>query len=115
MRIWGHGLESLQVYCFDFVDNKGDPVNTPRGWKLFTADNLMPSQQLRSMEAAFQVKEEDLRPGVEKYVVSEGRRCRICIPGQADGIITIPRRDHGSEVQLSLSSQLLRLLGASFL
>jgi hypothetical protein len=28
MHIWGHGLDSMGIYCFDFVDRECDPTNT---------------------------------------------------------------------------------------
>jgi hypothetical protein len=101
MRIWGHGLESMGLYCFDFVDHKCHPVNTPSGWKLFTiADSrtLLPAQRLLSMEVAMGVQEKDILPGREKYAVPEGLRCRISIPHQDDVIVTIPRRVHDPQV-----------------
>lgn len=107
MRIWGHGLDSMEMYCFDFVDHKCHPVNTPSGWKLFTipdARNLIPLQQLLSMEVAMGVKEGDILPGEEKYAVTEGLSCRISIPHQGDVIVTIPRRVHGPQVAYQQST-----------
>jgi hypothetical protein len=97
MRIWGKGLEAEETYCFDFVNSNGHPVNTPQGWKIVTVpgvDDIIPSQAVLSVEAAFGVKARDLCAGEEKYVVPEGLCCRISIPNQRSVTVTIPRRAH---------------------
>ena|ERR1700722_18414210 len=96
MRIWGKNLEATKMYCFDFINDQNQPVNMPAGWKIVTVprpcDFMLPLDVL-SMEAAFGVQSEDIRPGQEKFMVPEGIRLRISIPNKPSVMITFPCRD----------------------
>jgi hypothetical protein len=96
MRIWGEGMKALNLYCFDFVDDECNPVNTPPGWILTTVHDSMPSTRVASMEECMGpmgTGQTDIRPGEEKYTVHEGLRIRISIPRQGGVMVEIPRRE----------------------
>ncbi|KAM6504282.1 hypothetical protein JOM56_001225 [Amanita muscaria] len=51
IRVWGGGLESLDRYCFDFVNSQGQYIPTPDDVKIYNvATVFQPSVQILSME-----------------------------------------------------------------
>jgi hypothetical protein len=39
-RLWDKGMETLKDFCFDFVDNDGNPVDNPAGIKVYAPTSL---------------------------------------------------------------------------
>jgi hypothetical protein len=104
MRVWDQGRGSKTLSCFDFLNQDGQPVNTPAGWKIFSfpSDEAMPNEQLLSIEVSMGMKEEDISPGNEKYAVPEGMRCRISIPHRKCGLRVVHAQSTTSEFSASV-------------
>ena len=84
----------------DFVQTStGEPVNSPFEFELFAIPNpkrawLEPGAggQLRSFERGFRIKQEDILPGEEKWLLQDGQSCLLRRPGMKDLVFTVPIR-----------------------
>ncbi len=80
----------------DFVrTDTGKPVNSPFQYELWrTADVLSarPSARLTSMERTWGIKQKDIDPGEEKFLLRDGMTCVLKRPGCKDLRFTVPVR-----------------------
>ena len=86
----------------DFVHSAtGKSVNSPFKFELYAVLNpkfawLCPGGSsggpLRSVERCFSVKQKDIRPGVEKWVLQDGQTCVLKRPGMKSVRFTVPIR-----------------------
>ena len=93
LRMWP-GAASTREFCLDYVYAK-DPkasVNKPPGYKLtiHVPGGATPwlgvgRQPLHSLEASFGIRDEDIIPGEERFVVLEGMVCSLEYPEQDIG------------------------------
>ncbi|CDO71687.1 hypothetical protein BN946_scf184915.g31 [Trametes cinnabarina] len=94
-------------YFLDFVDTEtGQPVNSPFEHELWgIPDPVTPhlsvpcSGKLRSVERAFGIKQEDIYPGEEKYLLRDGLTCLLTRPGKKPVRFTIPVRREKNVVE----------------
>ncbi|KAI9060941.1 hypothetical protein FKP32DRAFT_1594940 [Trametes sanguinea] len=93
------GSISAAEYCMDFIDSAtGEPVNSPFEFELWGVSDPdtpwlgMPSQQLRSIERTHGIKQEDIRPGHEKFILRDGLTCVLIRPGKPGVRFTVPVR-----------------------
>ncbi|KAI9062945.1 hypothetical protein FKP32DRAFT_1628462 [Trametes sanguinea] len=94
------GALSASEYCMDFVDSAtGEPVNSPFEHELWSVPNpdtpwlSMPMVgKLRSAERNHGIKQEDIRPGEEKYFLRDGQTCVLMRPGKRPVRFTVPVR-----------------------
>ncbi|KAF7760348.1 hypothetical protein Agabi119p4_11024 [Agaricus bisporus var. burnettii] len=82
IRMWGTNLEQNHEYCIDFVETAtSKPENSPFKYELWAVPNKRtpwlpsPTQRLSSLERCFGVKEKDIKPGEEKFLLMEGTAC----------------------------------------
>ncbi|KAI0633596.1 hypothetical protein C8Q77DRAFT_1115827 [Trametes polyzona] len=91
-------------YCMDFIDTAtGEPVNSPFEFELWAVPNpetpwlsLPVVGKLHSIERSYGLKQEDIRPGAEKFVLRDGLTCMLSRPGKRPVRFTVPvrRRDN---------------------
>ncbi|KAI9062949.1 hypothetical protein FKP32DRAFT_1592917 [Trametes sanguinea] len=94
------GALSASEYCMDFVDSAtGEPVNSPFEHELWSVPNpdtpwlSMPMVgKLQSAERNHGIKQEDIRPGEEKYFLRDGQTCVLMCPGKRPVRFTVPIR-----------------------
>ncbi|KAL7279563.1 hypothetical protein ACG7TL_005962 [Trametes sanguinea] len=96
------GSISAAEYCLDFVDTaSGEPVNSPFEFELWgIPDPDTPwlgtsiSMKLRSMEQSHGIKQKDILPGHEKFLLRDGQTCALIRPGKPKIRFTVPVRKH---------------------
>ncbi|KAI8973979.1 hypothetical protein BD414DRAFT_498761 [Trametes punicea] len=83
----------------DFVDSAtGEPVNSPFEYELWGVPDpetpwAMPMcGRLRSIERAHGIKQEDILPGEERFVLRDGQTCMLMRPGKKSLRFTVPVR-----------------------
>ncbi|KAH9890099.1 hypothetical protein C8Q73DRAFT_150782 [Cubamyces lactineus] len=94
------GSISAAEYCLDFVDSaSGEPVNSPFEFELRGIPNpdtpwlSMPvTQQMRSIERIHGIKQGDILPGHEKFILRDGQTCVLIRPGMPKVQFTVPVR-----------------------
>ncbi|KAJ8474700.1 hypothetical protein ONZ51_g7039 [Trametes cubensis] len=94
------GSISAAEYCLDFVDSAtGEPVNSPFEFELWAVENpetpwlSMPvTMQMRSIEYAHGIKQADILPGHEKFILRDGLTCVLIRPGKPKIQFTVPVR-----------------------
>ncbi|OSD01895.1 hypothetical protein PYCCODRAFT_1478080 [Trametes coccinea BRFM310] len=93
------GSISAAEYCMDFVVTEtGQPVNSPFEFELWAiphpdATHLTPfTGQLMSIERAHGIKQEDILPGEEKFILRDGLTCLLRRPGKKPVRFTVPTR-----------------------
>ncbi|KAH9854436.1 hypothetical protein C2E23DRAFT_775856 [Lenzites betulinus] len=94
------GSFSAAEYCMDFVESAtGKPVNSPFEFELWGIPNLEAPWlsipmcgQLRSIEKAHGIKQKDIRPGEEKFILRDGQTCVLKRPGKRPFRFTVPIR-----------------------
>ncbi|KAL7281880.1 hypothetical protein ACG7TL_003346 [Trametes sanguinea] len=93
------GSISAAEYCMDFVVTEtGQPVNSPFEFELWAiphpdAPHLTPfTGQLMSIERAHGIKQEDILPGEEKFILRDGLTCLLRRPGKKPVRFTVPTR-----------------------
>ncbi|KAI9059093.1 hypothetical protein FKP32DRAFT_1580613, partial [Trametes sanguinea] len=93
------GSISAAEYCMDFVVTAtGQPVNSPFEFELWAvphpdAPHLTPfTGRLWSIEHAHGIKQENILPGEEKFVLRDGLTCLLRRPGQKAIRFTVPTR-----------------------
>ncbi|KAL1950998.1 hypothetical protein VTO73DRAFT_147 [Trametes versicolor] len=94
------GSLSAAEYCLDFVDSAtGKPVNSPFEYELWGVPDpdapwlSMPiTAKLRSIERGHGIKQKDIRPGAEKFVLRDGQTCVLMRPGKRPARFTVPLR-----------------------
>ncbi|OSC98175.1 hypothetical protein PYCCODRAFT_1418180 [Trametes coccinea BRFM310] len=103
------GSLSAAEYCLDFVDSaSGEPVNSPFEFELWgIPDPDTPwlgvpiSMELSSMERSHGIKQEDILPGHEKFLLRDGQTCVLIRPGKPRVRFTVPVRRHPDTVQVA--------------
>ncbi|KAJ2975546.1 hypothetical protein NUW54_g11716 [Trametes sanguinea] len=101
------GSLSAAEYCLDFVDSaSGEPVNSPFEYELWGVPNpdtpwlSMPiTQKMRSIEHTHGIKQADILPGHEKFILRDGQTCVLIRPGQPNIRFTVPVRRHPDALQ----------------
>ncbi|KAL7280687.1 hypothetical protein PYCCODRAFT_1432596 [Trametes coccinea BRFM310] len=94
------GSISAAEYCMDFIDSAtGEPVNSPFEYELWVVPDPdtpwlgMPMcQQMRSIERIHGIKQEDILPGHEKFILRDGLTCVLNRPGKPGVRFTVPVR-----------------------
>ncbi|KAI0355448.1 hypothetical protein OH77DRAFT_1480059 [Trametes cingulata] len=94
------GSLSAAEYCLDFVHSaSGEPVNSPFEFELWGVPDpetpwlSMPmTQRIRSIEHTHGVKQEDVLPGHEKFILRDGLTCVLVRPGKPKIRFTVPVR-----------------------
>ncbi|KAI0326903.1 hypothetical protein GY45DRAFT_1258042 [Cubamyces sp. BRFM 1775] len=94
------GSISAAEYCMDFVDStSGEPVNSPFKFELWGVPDpdtpwlSMPiTMRMRSIENARGIKQEDILPGHEKFILRDGLTCVLIRPGKPKIQFTVPVR-----------------------
>ncbi|KAJ8455435.1 hypothetical protein ONZ51_g12458 [Trametes cubensis] len=94
------GSISAAEYCLDFVDSaSGEPVNSPFKFELWGIPDpetpwlSMPmTQEMRSIERIHGIKQGDILPGHEKFILRDGQTCVLIRPGQPKVLFNVPIR-----------------------
>ena len=94
------GSISAAEYCMDFVDSaSGEPVNSPFEFELWGVPDpdtpwlSMPiTMQMRSIENSHGIKQEDILPGHEKFILRDGLTCVLIRPGKPKIQFKVPVR-----------------------
>lgn len=84
----------------DFIDSAtGEPVNSPFEYELWGIPNpdtpwlsFPICGQLRSIEYAHGIKQKDILPGAEKFILRDGQTCVLARPGKRSIRFTVPVR-----------------------
>ncbi|KZT11299.1 uncharacterized protein LAESUDRAFT_747054 [Laetiporus sulphureus 93-53] len=99
LRIWGKGMEDEHYYCLDFVDKDTlQAVNMPSDFKLYTVPPMDSwwrphfGGQMFSLESEFQVPQQELKAGEEKFLLSEGDCIRLSRKGAKELYVNVPIR-----------------------
>ncbi|KAH9890100.1 hypothetical protein C8Q73DRAFT_793446 [Cubamyces lactineus] len=103
------GSISAAEYCLDFVDSaSGEPVNSPFEFELWGVPNpetpwlSMPiTMRMRSIENAHGIRQEDILPGHEKFILRDGLTCVLIRPGKPKIQFTVPVRKLPEQPQAS--------------
>ncbi|KAI9061180.1 hypothetical protein FKP32DRAFT_1678509 [Trametes sanguinea] len=103
------GSLSAAEYCLDFVDSaSGEPVNSPFEFELWGVPNpatpwltVQIAQKMRSIERAHGIKQTDILPGHEKFILRDGQTCVLIRPGQPNIRFTVPVRRHPDALQVA--------------
>ncbi|PIL31361.1 hypothetical protein GSI_06060 [Ganoderma sinense ZZ0214-1] len=93
------GSLGAREYCMDFVlTSTGEPVNSPFKFDLWTVPSTTTpwlggmSMRVYSMEKRYGHRDEDIVPGVEKFLLRDGQTCLLRRPGHRDLRFTVPIR-----------------------
>ncbi|EIW63827.1 uncharacterized protein TRAVEDRAFT_41255 [Trametes versicolor FP-101664 SS1] len=93
------GSLSAAEYCLDFVDAAGKPVNSPFEFELWGVPDpdapwlSMPAPgKLWSIEHTFGIKQQEIPPGAEKFILRDGQTCMLMRPGKRPLRFTVPLR-----------------------
>ncbi|EIW63833.1 uncharacterized protein TRAVEDRAFT_67814 [Trametes versicolor FP-101664 SS1] len=94
------GSISAAEYCLDFVESAtGKAVNSPFKFELWAIPNpdtpwlsFQICGQLRSIEHAHGIKQKDILPGAEKFILRDGQTCVLVRPGKRSIRFTVPVR-----------------------
>ncbi|KAI9060940.1 hypothetical protein FKP32DRAFT_1577035 [Trametes sanguinea] len=94
------GSISAAEYCMDFIDSStGEPVNSPFEFELWGVPDPdtpwlgMPiCQRMYSIERIHGIKQEDILPGHEKFILRDGLTCALIRPGKQGVRFTVPVR-----------------------
>ncbi|KAI0639080.1 hypothetical protein C8Q77DRAFT_1163273 [Trametes polyzona] len=94
------GSISAAEYCMDFVETAtGKAVNSPFEYELWGVPNpdmahitMTMTGKLRSIERAHGIKQEDILPGAERFVLRDGQSCLLKRPGKDPVMFTVPLR-----------------------
>ncbi|KAI0326910.1 hypothetical protein GY45DRAFT_1258057 [Cubamyces sp. BRFM 1775] len=94
------GSISAAEYCMDFVDSaSGEPVNSPFEFELWGVPDpdtpwlSMPiTMRMRSIENVHGIKQEDILPGHEKFILRDGLTCVLIRPGKPKIQFQVPVR-----------------------
>ncbi|TFK78043.1 hypothetical protein K466DRAFT_607384 [Polyporus arcularius HHB13444] len=92
------GCALAREYCLDFVDTRtGVPVNSPFQYELWGVPNSglsfgVGATPITNLESAFGVRQEDISPGHEKFLLTDGQTCLLRRPGHKDVRFTVPIR-----------------------
>lgn len=100
------------MWCFDFVDETGNRINKPDGWKLFTVPDeygFNEAQAVPSIAAAAGLKIDpawNLPPSTEYFMLSDGTVFSVEIPGRRSVKITM-------STTMSIRKSVVRVAGVS--
>ncbi|CDO72298.1 hypothetical protein BN946_scf184970.g150 [Trametes cinnabarina] len=94
------GSVSAAEYCLDFVDSAtGEPVNSPFEFELWGVPDpdtpwlSMPiAGQMHSIERVHGIKQQDILPGHEKFILRDGLTCVLVRPGKPKIRFKVPVR-----------------------
>ncbi|KAI9057207.1 hypothetical protein FKP32DRAFT_1762474 [Trametes sanguinea] len=93
------GSISAAEYCMDFVVTAtGQPINSPFEYELWAiphpdAPHLTPlTGRLKSIERAHGIKQEDILPGEERFILRDGLTCLLRRTGKKPVRFTVPTR-----------------------
>lgn len=108
IRVWGGGLDSFQLFSFDFVNKDGKYIRTPDDVKIYSvATGFTPCLEVHSIEKSlaladpknsptslrnYRRDESKFDPNWETYVIPEGTLLRIVQRNQPDRFLQIPIR-----------------------
>ncbi|TFK86407.1 hypothetical protein K466DRAFT_152709 [Polyporus arcularius HHB13444] len=87
-----------QQYCLDFVNSEtGEPVNSPFEFELWAVHapswmGLVVPKKIVSQEEAYGIRLEDIKPGLESFVLRDGMACLLKRPGHRDVRFVVPIR-----------------------
>ncbi|KAI0639053.1 hypothetical protein C8Q77DRAFT_1222394 [Trametes polyzona] len=87
-------------FCLDFVETAtGKAVNSPFEYELWGVENpeiwwLTSTMvgRIQSAEVAHGIKQEDILPGEERFVLRDGQSCMLVRPGKRSLFFTVPIR-----------------------
>ncbi|KAI0639073.1 hypothetical protein C8Q77DRAFT_1163255 [Trametes polyzona] len=87
-------------YCMDFVETAtGKAVNSPFEYELWGVPNpdmshmtMTMTGKLQSIERSHGIKQEDILPGAERFVLRDGQTCVLQRPGKLPVMFTVPLR-----------------------
>ncbi len=97
------GSPSFRQYCLDFVETSTHrPVNSPFDFELWaigshTSPNVCGPVRLRSLESTFGYALQDIAPGQEKFVLTDGMTCLLTRPGHKPVRFTVPSRRYATD------------------
>ncbi|KAI0676673.1 hypothetical protein C8Q78DRAFT_1179509 [Trametes maxima] len=111
------GAFSDRQYCLDFVDTEsGKPVNSPFEYELWAIPDpeapwlsLPMSGKLHSIECAHGIRQKDILPGHEKFILRDGQTCVLIRPGKRSLRFTVPVREVEPDVKVDESMDVLNL------
>ncbi|VDB84536.1 unnamed protein product [Peniophora sp. CBMAI 1063] len=100
IRLHGTGLSSHKAFTLDIIyTSTGQAVNSVTAgielWGSVNPDNphaLVFKEKLRPLELIFGIKDRDINPGQENFMVTEGSACVLKRSGKRDVYFTIPER-----------------------
>ncbi|KAI0639071.1 hypothetical protein C8Q77DRAFT_1029671, partial [Trametes polyzona] len=103
------GSVSAAEYCMDFVETAtGKAVNSPFEYELYGVENpemwwLTSTMvgRIQSIEAAHGIKQEDILPGEERFVLRDGQSCMLVRPREKPVFFTVPMRGRPGVVDMS--------------
>ncbi|OSC98173.1 hypothetical protein PYCCODRAFT_1447577 [Trametes coccinea BRFM310] len=109
------GSISAAEYCLDFVDSaSGEPVNSPFEFELWGIPDpdapwlgIPITMQLRSMEQSHGIKQADILPGHEKFLLRDGQTCVLIRPGKPKVRFTVPVRKHPDTPQARAEDEIV--------
>ncbi|KAH9896424.1 hypothetical protein C8Q73DRAFT_685387 [Cubamyces lactineus] len=98
------GSISAAEFCIEFVHTAtGKAVNSPFPYELWSVPSPAMSGlsvpmvgRLKSAECAFGIRQEDILPGEEKFLLCDGQTCRLKRPGKRLLRFTVPIRQRQS-------------------
>ncbi|KAI0759385.1 hypothetical protein BD413DRAFT_276255 [Trametes elegans] len=100
------GSVAASEYCLDFVVTAtGQPVNSPFEFQLIAGPGPMvplgtaPKVTLRPLECAFGIREDQIPPGEEKFLLRDGQICTLRRPGHRDVRFKVPMRKRPEPVE----------------
>lgn len=96
------GAQDIGEYCMDIVrTDTGQPVNSPFAFELWAVDDLdapwlsitLGGMRTDSLERRHGIAQDDIEPGAEKFLLSEGQDYLLKRPGYRDLRFKAPLRD----------------------
>ena len=98
IRLWDGSLQQYRLYCFDLYDlSERTAVNLPHDYKIyktppgtFTIDDMC--AEVTSWEVNWGVSAEEIRPGQERFAVTEGSYLALLRPGKPLFFFMLPTR-----------------------
>lgn len=93
------GQYAMRLWSMDFVlTATGEPVNSPFEFELFSVPNPKTpwlfglGGWIRSAERSFGIKQDEILPGEEKYLLQDDQTCLLRRPGKRTVRFTVPIR-----------------------
>ncbi|KAH0826518.1 hypothetical protein J3R83DRAFT_5525 [Lanmaoa asiatica] len=98
IRAWDGNFQEFGLYCFDLYNRlTHTAVNLPHDYKICHASNRTfvlggRGSELVSWERAWNVPQQNMRPGQERFVVPEGSQLALVRPAKEPFYFVLPRR-----------------------